>query len=267
MTYENRIAETLGIAAEDGIYAVVADGRVAVVISYSKADAGTFTGEGVYKVGAAHGEPNPCFGSYRVGRRTANATSESFSSDIAAAFAARFLMPSRGKGRSNADRVLAFSSITSIYQSLEALPGARGAAFADVAVGDTALDAGSWRKVMGRPTFSDTAVIHTFSDTGEAYDACQCDDAIKTGDLLVIDREHVVGIADTWPLAATPNAGALHALLDPSDGPTYFTKKLGADRAREVWAQALLAASQQARRVLGTAPEPAPEPADFGPAS
>ena len=145
MTYKNRIAETLGIAAEDGIYAVVADGRVAVVISYSKADAETFTGEGVYKVGAAHGEPNPCFGSYRVGRRTANATVEPFSSDIAAAFAARFLMPSLGKGRSNADRVLAFSSITSIYKRT------LGAVF-DVAVGDTAVDARSWHKVMGRPT-------------------------------------------------------------------------------------------------------------------
>ena len=44
MTYENRIAETLGIAAEDGVYAIVVDGRVAVVISYSKADAETFTG-------------------------------------------------------------------------------------------------------------------------------------------------------------------------------------------------------------------------------
>lgn len=108
-----------------------------------------------------------------------------------------------------------------------------------------------------------SAVAHTFSDTGEAYDACQCDDAIKTGDLLVIDREHVVGIADTWPVAVTPNAGALHALIDPSEGPICFTRKLGPARAREVWAQALEAANQQALRVLGTAPEPAPEPADF----
>jgi len=52
--------------------------------------------------------------------------------------------------------------------------------------------------------------VHYFESTGEAYDACQCDKAIKTGDVLVIRSERVVGIADTWPMAVTAKHGELH---------------------------------------------------------
>ena len=60
--------------------------------------------------------------------------------------------------------------------------------------------------------------IHTFPDTGLAYDACQCDDTIKDGDILLIEREGVVGIADTWPIAITEKHGVLHTTCrrDPS---------------------------------------------------
>ena len=54
--------------------------------------------------------------------------------------------------------------------------------------------------------------IHTFDSSGEAYDACQCDDDIKNGDVLVIAKEKVVGVADTWPIAITAENGALHQL-------------------------------------------------------
>lgn len=57
--------------------------------------------------------------------------------------------------------------------------------------------------------------IHTFESTGEAYDACQCDDRIKNGDTLLIPSEGVVGIADTWPVAVTLAYGDLHT---PADG-------------------------------------------------
>jgi hypothetical protein len=85
--------------------------------------------------------------------------------------------------------------------------------------------------------------IHRFDNTGEAYDACQCDEDIKTGDMLVIEekgwRGHtighdddgfrirafedkpiditVVGLAWAWPLAVTVQQGELHAIEDTID--------------------------------------------------
>lgn len=53
---------------------------------------------------------------------------------------------------------------------------------------------------------------HHFGSTGEAYDACQCDENIKDGDLLIIEPEQVVGIAWTWPIAVTAQCGVLHTL-------------------------------------------------------
>lgn len=56
--------------------------------------------------------------------------------------------------------------------------------------------------------------IHRFDSTEEAYDACQCDDTIQKGDLLLIESEGVVGIADTWPMAVTAKRGELHGIAD-----------------------------------------------------
>lgn len=53
---------------------------------------------------------------------------------------------------------------------------------------------------------------HEFESTGEAYDACQTDDNIKTGDTLVVAPERVVGLAWTWPVAVTREHGALHTV-------------------------------------------------------
>jgi hypothetical protein len=55
---------------------------------------------------------------------------------------------------------------------------------------------------------------HIFDSTGEAYDATQCDADIKKGDLLLIAKEKVVGIADTWPIAVTKENGELHTVFD-----------------------------------------------------
>lgn len=52
---------------------------------------------------------------------------------------------------------------------------------------------------------------HTFRSTGEAYDACQCDENVAKGDLLLIPSEHVIGVADTWPFAVTDICGHLHS--------------------------------------------------------
>lgn len=55
---------------------------------------------------------------------------------------------------------------------------------------------------------------HYFGCSGEAYDACQCREDIKSGDILVIegdeDNAGVIGIADTWPIAITEESGAFH---------------------------------------------------------
>jgi len=78
----------------------------------------------------------------------------------------------------------------------------------------------------------------SFDSTGDAYDACQCNDDIKTGDTLVIREsafrgkctgrdedgfrvyEHeakerdivVVGLAWAWPIAVTVETGELHTI-------------------------------------------------------
>lgn len=52
--------------------------------------------------------------------------------------------------------------------------------------------------------------VHIFDTTDDAYDACQTDETIRDGDVLVIPGERVVGIACTWPFACTTERGALH---------------------------------------------------------
>ena len=59
--------------------------------------------------------------------------------------------------------------------------------------------------------------LHAFASTGNAYDACQTDETIKTGDTLIILDESVIGIAYTWPIAVTAASGALHALDMPAN--------------------------------------------------
>lgn len=51
---------------------------------------------------------------------------------------------------------------------------------------------------------------HIFDSTGEAYDATQCDQNIKNGDVFLIPSEKVVGVAYTWPFAVSKEHGKLH---------------------------------------------------------
>jgi len=60
--------------------------------------------------------------------------------------------------------------------------------------------------------------MNTFDSTGDAYDATQCDDSIQNGDALVIQCEGVVGLAWTWPVAVTLQAGDLHAVNGSAAG-------------------------------------------------
>ena len=60
-----------------------------------------------------------------------------------------------------------------------------------------------------------TIAAHYFSNSNEAYDACQIGETdsgvrVEVGDILIIPTEKIVGICDTWPVAVTPIHGALH---------------------------------------------------------
>jgi hypothetical protein len=73
--------------------------------------------------------------------------------------------------------------------------------------------------------------VHHFESTGDAYDATQCDDTIRNGDILVIKSEGVVGIADTWPFAVTETSGKLHSLADGVTIETYQDGKFARSAA------------------------------------
>ena len=92
---------------------------------------------------------------------------------------------------------------------------------------------------------------HAFASTGNAYDATQCDEAIKTGDTLIIFAEGVVGIAMTWPFAITKECGKLHALAAPREGEALA----GLARSLHVRAADFVHAVEIARR-LGFALDP-----------
>ncbi|MFD7661283.1 hypothetical protein [Streptomyces sp. NPDC059788] len=77
----------------------------------------------------------------------------------------------------------------------------------------------------------DEPKVWTFYSTGEAYGAVQCRDDIQDGDVLVIEREQVIGIADTWPFALTENHGDLHTLKDHVDPRTLEGGKYASGEA------------------------------------
>ncbi|MBL1115374.1 hypothetical protein JK364_23675 [Streptomyces sp. 110] len=52
--------------------------------------------------------------------------------------------------------------------------------------------------------------VHSFASTMEAYNATQCYEEIRDGDVLLIESEKVIGIASTWPFALTESFGELH---------------------------------------------------------
>ncbi|MCC9309889.1 hypothetical protein LN042_22925 [Kitasatospora sp. RB6PN24] len=58
--------------------------------------------------------------------------------------------------------------------------------------------------------------VHRFDSTAEAYDATQCDEEIRDGDVLVIEAESVVGfLVKAWPVSATAARGELHGFQGP----------------------------------------------------
>lgn len=76
--------------------------------------------------------------------------------------------------------------------------------------GDTVPDISQADTVdQGGPT------VHTFGDTGEAYDASQCRDEIRDGDILHVPSESVVGfLFQAWPTAVTVESGEFSGSAD-----------------------------------------------------
>ena len=67
-----------------------------------------------------------------------------------------------------------------------------------------------------------------FNSTEEAYDACQCDETITDGDVIVVASECVVGLAWTWPVAITQDYGSFHLVKNKistleNDGKQVFS--------------------------------------------
>jgi hypothetical protein len=61
---------------------------------------------------------------------------------------------------------------------------------------------------------------HAFASTGNAYDASQCDEAIKTGDTLIVLAEQVVAIAMTWPFRGDRDLRQTPCPVAPREGET-----------------------------------------------
>lgn len=79
-------------------------------------------------------------------------------------------------------------------------------------------------------------ILH-FESTGAAYDAAMSDDRIRKGDVLVVKSEEVVGLADTWPVAVTLEAGQLHHVRDDLTLEGYGFEPESVDQAEHVAAR------------------------------
>lgn len=86
--------------------------------------------------------------------------------------------------------------------------------------------------------------VHYFKTSGEAYDAAMTGthpdsgDDVLIGDILVVESEQVIGLADTWPVAVTSQRGQLHA---PALNIVSYCADNGIPHARLVQAQDMAA--------------------------
>ncbi|MFG3118685.1 hypothetical protein ACGF4C_30480 [Streptomyces sp. NPDC048197] len=102
------------------------------------------------------------------------------------------------------------------------------------------IAAAPWEQVRAA-LLAQQPAVHHFGSTGEAYDATQCRDDIRDGDVLVIEREKVVGfLRSAWPGAITAAHGELSTFTaDPrkiDDGKYAASVDLAEQIARELGA-------------------------------
>jgi hypothetical protein len=67
--------------------------------------------------------------------------------------------------------------------------------------------------------FNGELAVHYFTSSGRAYNECQCNPRIKTGDVLVVQSESVIALADAWPVPITSKGGEFGQLKDERLGP------------------------------------------------
>lgn len=66
---------------------------------------------------------------------------------------------------------------------------------------------------IDRAGHSPALMVHKYDSTEDAYNRTQCGDDIRDGDVLIIEREGVVGfLRSAWPAAITVARGELHGI-------------------------------------------------------
>ncbi|MGE9695932.1 hypothetical protein [Streptomyces sp. CH6] len=99
-------------------------------------------------------------------------------------------------------------------------------------------------------------MVHTFESTQQAYNATQCRDDVRDGDVLAIPSEGVVGfLRSAWPAAITAKTGELHGIIgDPRtiDGGDYVAS---VDRAEAVARELGAALAERPKPVIVRADE------------
>lgn len=73
-----------------------------------------------------------------------------------------------------------------------------------------------------------------FPTSGQAYDACQCNEQIVDGDLLIC-ADGTIGIADTWPLALSYKSGHFHQMCDGHHMAHYFCDRAPGTFTSDYW--------------------------------
>lgn len=102
-------------------------------------------------------------------------------------------------------------------------------------------------------------LAHRFDSTAEAYNATQCRDDIHDGDVLIIEREGVVGfLRSAWPAAVTVAHGELHRVKgDPRtlDDGRYADSAIRAERIAAEYEFALAEQADRADALLANVRE------------
>jgi hypothetical protein len=98
---------------------------------------------------------------------------------------------------------------------------------------------------MATTTTGDGMVhVHEFPDGGEAYDASQCEDEIRDGDVLLVTGQGAGVLVQAWPTLVVGEVEAFHTFAEGGGSP-YTWDNLddgkyveSARVAREAWAEA-----------------------------
>jgi hypothetical protein len=102
------------------------------------------------------------------------------------------------------------------------------------------LDGAARRLLLEEIASARVPQVHEFATSGEAYDASQCDDTIRDGDVLVVRNERAVAIMlSAWPTATSEDLSGEHfhvaePTLDWSAVPAIDPSKPSRDYTRSI---------------------------------